>query len=142
MVKVTGIPEQVPKDGVTVIVLTLFVVPEFKPLKERIELDPLMLVNPVLVLSLTQLKVALEQSYLTPADTNRLLNAISILENSKLPDVAYEYAKKAVEFNPESFDSWRTLYAVTNSTPADKELAMTNMKRLDPKNPNPLNTPK
>jgi hypothetical protein len=91
---------------------------------------------------LTQLKVALEPSYLTPADTNRLLNAISILENSKLPDVAYEYAKKAVEFNPESFDSWRTLYAVTNSTPADKELAMTNMKRLDPKNPNPLNTPK
>jgi|LauGreDrversion4_2_1035121.scaffolds.fasta_scaffold972368_2 hypothetical protein len=60
MVKVTGIPEQVPKDGVTVIVLTLFVVPEFKPLKERIELDPLMLVNPVLVLSLTQLKVAPE----------------------------------------------------------------------------------
>ena len=91
---------------------------------------------------LTQLKLALEPSYLTPTDTNRLLNAISILENSKLPDVAYEYAKKAVEFNPESFDSWRTLYAVTNSTAADKELAMTNMKRLDPKNPNPLNTPK
>ena len=91
---------------------------------------------------LTKLKVALEQSYLTPADTNRLLNAISILENSKLPDVAYEYAKKAVEFNPESFDSWRTLYAVTNSTPQDKELALTNMKRLDPKNTNVLNTPK
>jgi hypothetical protein len=91
---------------------------------------------------LTKLKVALEPSYLTPADTNRLLNAISILENSKLPDVAYEYAKKAVEFNPESFDSWRTLYAVTNSTPQDKELALTNMKRLDPKNTNVLNTPK
>ena len=91
---------------------------------------------------LTQLKLALEPSYLTPTDTNRLLNMVSILENSKLPDVAYEYAKKAVEFNPESFDSWRTLYAVTNSTPQDKELALTNMKRLDPKNPNPLNTPK
>ena len=91
---------------------------------------------------LTQLKLALEHSYLTPTDTNRLLNMVSILENSKLPDVAYEYAKKAVEFNPESFDSWRTLYAITNSTPADKELAMTNMKRLDPKNTNLLNTPK
>ena len=91
---------------------------------------------------LTQLKLALEPSYMTPTDTNRLLNMVSILENSKFPDIAYEYAKKAVEFNPESFDSWRTLYAVTNSTPADKELAMTNMKRLDPKNPNPLNTPK
>jgi hypothetical protein len=91
---------------------------------------------------LTMVKAALEPSYLTPTDTNRLLNMVSILENSKLPDVAYEYAKKAVEFNPESFDSWRTLYAITNSTPADKELAMTNLKRLDPKNPNPLNTPK
>jgi hypothetical protein len=91
---------------------------------------------------LTQLKLALEQTYLTPTDTNRLLNAISVLENSKLPDVAYEYAKKAVEFNPESFDSWRTLYAITNSTPQDKELALSNMKRLDPKNTNVLNTPK
>jgi hypothetical protein len=91
---------------------------------------------------LTQLKLALEPSYLTPTDTNRLLNMVSIAENSKLPDVAYEYVKKAVEFNPESFDSWRNLYLVTNSTPADKELALTNMKRLDPKNTNPLNTPK
>jgi hypothetical protein len=89
------------------------------------------------------LKLALEPSYLTPTDTNRLLNMVSILENSKLPDVAYEYVKKAVEYNPESFDAWRNLYyAITKSTPADKELALTNMKRLDPKNTNVLNTPK
>jgi len=92
--------------------------------------------------SLEQLKLALEPSYLTPMDTNRLLNMVSIAENSKFPDVAYEYAKKAVEFNPESFDSWRTLYVITNSTPQDKELALTNMKRLDPKNSNVLNTAK
>jgi len=91
---------------------------------------------------LTQLKLALEPSYLTPTDTNRLLNMVSIAENSKLPDVAYEYVKKAVEFNPDSFDSWRNLYLVTNSTPADKELALANMKRLDPKNSNPLKTAK
>jgi len=91
---------------------------------------------------LTQLKLALVPSYMTPTDTNRLLNMVNIAETSNLPDVAYEYAKKAVEFNPESFDSWRALYAVTNSTPADKELALTNMKRLDPKNSNVLNTPK
>jgi O-antigen ligase len=91
---------------------------------------------------LAQVKAALVPSYMNPTDTNRLLNMVSIAENSKLPDVAYEYAKKAVEFNPESFDSWRALYIVTNSTPADKELALTNMKRLDPKNSNVLNTPK
>jgi hypothetical protein len=91
---------------------------------------------------LTQLKLALEPSYLTPTDTNRLINMVSIAENSKLPDVAHEYAKKAVEFNPDSFDSWRTLYAISKSTPQDKELALANMKRLDPKNTNVLNTPK
>jgi O-antigen ligase len=91
---------------------------------------------------LTQLKLALEPSYLTPTDTNRLINMVSIAENSQLPDVAYEYAKKAVEFNPDSFDSWRTLYLVTKSTPQDKELALANMNRLDPKNTNVLNTPK
>jgi len=91
---------------------------------------------------LNQLKIALESSYLTPTDTSRLLNMVSITENSKLPDVAYEYAKKAVEFNPDSFDSWRILYSVTNSTSQDKELALANMKRLDPKNTNVLNTPK
>jgi hypothetical protein len=88
------------------------------------------------------LKSALEPSYLKPTDTYRLLNMVLIAENSKLYDVAYEYAKKAVAFNPESFDSWRNLYLVTNSTAADKELAMTNMKRLDPKNPNVLNKTK
>jgi hypothetical protein len=92
--------------------------------------------------NLEQLKLALEPSYLTPTDTTRLLTAVTILERSKLPDVAYEYAKKAVEFNPESFDSWRIFYVVSNSTPQDKELAVTNMKRLDPKNSKVLDIPK
>jgi O-antigen ligase len=91
---------------------------------------------------LTQLKLALEPSYLTPTDMNRLLNMVTIAENSKLPDVAYEYAKKAVEFNPQSFDAWRIFYSISKSTPQDKEFALVNMKRLDPKNTNVLNTPK
>ena len=91
---------------------------------------------------LAQVKAALIPSYMSPSDTNRLVTAVSIAENSKLFDVAYEYAKKSVEFNPESFDSWRALYQVTNSTAADKELAISNMKRLDPKNPNVLNITK
>jgi hypothetical protein len=91
---------------------------------------------------LALVEAALVPTYLSPLDTNRLLNAVLIAENSKLPDIAYKYAKKAVEFNPESFDSWRILYTVTNSTPTDKELALANLKRLDPKNSNPLNTSK
>lgn len=91
---------------------------------------------------LALVKAALTPSYLSPTDTNRILDAVLVSENSKLPDVAYEFAKRAVEFNPESFDSWRILYSVANSTPTDKELALANLKRLDPKNPNVLNTAK
>jgi hypothetical protein len=91
---------------------------------------------------LALVKAALEPSYLTPTDMNRLLNMVTIAENSKLPDVAYEYSKKAVEFNPQSFDAWRIFYSISKSTPQDKELALANMKRLDPKNTNVLNTPK
>lgn len=81
---------------------------------------------------------ALTPSYLTPTDSTRLAQAISAMENSKLYDLAYKYAQKAVAFNPNSFDAWRVMYALTNATPADKETALKNMKRLDPFNPDVL----
>jgi hypothetical protein len=57
------------------------------------------------------------------------------MENSQLFDQSLQYALKAVEFNPENFDSWYALYAVKNSSAEQKELALKNMKRLDPFNP-------
>jgi hypothetical protein len=60
IVKFTGVPVQVPKEGVTVIALTLLVVPEFTPLNEGMVFDPLAFVKPVFVLSFTQLNVAPE----------------------------------------------------------------------------------
>jgi O-antigen ligase len=85
-----------------------------------------------------QVEAALTPSYLKPRDSARLAQAVLLLENSKLPDLAYKYAKEGVEFNPDYFDAWRVLYSVTNATQEDKELALSNMKRLDPKNPDVL----
>jgi cytochrome c-type biogenesis protein CcmH/NrfG len=65
-------------------------------------------------------------------------NAVQLLEGSKLNDLALKYAKIAVEFNPNHFDSWKLLYFVTNGSAEDKALALENMKRLDPNNPNVL----
>jgi cytochrome c-type biogenesis protein CcmH/NrfG len=65
-------------------------------------------------------------------------NAVQLLESSKLNDLALKYAKVAVDFNPNHFDSWKLLYFVTNSSAEDKALALENMKRLDPNNPNVL----
>jgi hypothetical protein len=55
-----------------------------------------------------------------------------------LPDLAYKYAKEAVAFSPDYFDAWRVLYSLSKATDADKELALSNMKRLDPRNPDVL----
>jgi O-antigen ligase len=85
-----------------------------------------------------QVEAALTPSYLAPRDSARLAQAVLLLENSKLPDLAYKYAKEGVAFNPDYFDAWRVLYSVSKATEADKEEALNNMKRLDPKNPDVL----
>ncbi len=82
-----------------------------------------------------EVEKSLKPSYLQPQDSSRLVNMASILENSKLYDQALQYAIRATEFNPDNFDSWNALYSVQKSTPEQKSVALANMKRLDPYNP-------
>jgi hypothetical protein len=81
---------------------------------------------------------ALVPGYLNPPNTNKYATAVQLLESSKLYDIALKYAQIGVEFNPDSFDAWRVLYFISKSSPEEKALALENMKRLDPKNPNVL----
>ena len=81
---------------------------------------------------------ALVPGYLNPQNSYKYLNAVQLLEDSKLYDLAYKYAQVGVDFNPNNFDSWKVLYLISKSTPEDKERAMENLKRLDPNNPNVL----
>jgi len=82
-----------------------------------------------------EVEKSLELGYLHPQDSSRLVNMVSILENSKLYDQALQYALRATAFNPENFDSWNALYSVQKSTREQKSLALENMRRLDPHNP-------
>jgi hypothetical protein len=75
---------------------------------------------------------------MNPANSNKYSNAVQLLESSKIYDISLKYAQIGVKFNPDSFDAWRSLYYVSKSSPAEKALALENMKRLDPKNPNVL----
>ena len=81
-----------------------------------------------------QIELALTSSYMTPRDSSRLANAVVLLEQNKLTDLAYKYAKIGIEFNPESFDAWKVFYYTTLSTPEDKAKAKAEMIRLDPLN--------
>jgi O-antigen ligase len=85
--------------------------------------------------SVEQLEAALVPSYLSPANSNKYASAVGIFEQNKFPDQAYKYAKIAVEFNPNDFDSWKILYSISKSSPEEKANALANMKRLDPLNP-------
>ena len=81
---------------------------------------------------------ALIPRYLSPQNSFRYSSAVQLFESSKLYDLAYKYAQIGVEFNPNYFDSWKLLHAISKSSPEDKALALENMKRLDPNNPNVL----
>ena len=81
---------------------------------------------------------ALIPGYLNPPNSHKYASAVQLLESSKLNDLALKYAKIAVEFNPNHFDSWKVLYFISKSSTEDKALALENMKRLDPNNPNVL----
>ena len=81
---------------------------------------------------------ALMPAYLNPQNSFKYSSAVQLLESSKLYDLAYKYAQIGVEFNPNNFDSWKVLHAISKSSPEDKALALENMKRLDPNNPNVL----
>jgi O-antigen ligase len=88
--------------------------------------------------NIQNVEAALQPSYLAPRDSARLAQAVLLFEQNKFYDQAYNYAKIAVAYNPNYFDAWRVLYAVSKSTPADKQEALLNMKRLDPLNPDVL----
>jgi hypothetical protein len=88
--------------------------------------------------SAERLEVALVPGYLNPSNSYKYATAVQLMENSRLYDLAYKYAQISVQFNPDHFDSWKMFYFISKSTPEDKALALENMKRLDPNNPNVL----
>ena len=84
--------------------------------------------------NVVNIEAALAPAYLSPRSSFRLASAVQLLEQSKMSDLAYKYAKIGVAYNPDFFDGWRMMYAISKSTPADKATALANMKRLDPLN--------
>jgi hypothetical protein len=73
-------------------------------------------------------------SYLNPINSFELANIVGVFESNNLGEMAHKVALEAVKFNPNSFESWRNLSLLSKSTEAEKALAFSNMKRLDPLN--------
>jgi len=86
------------------------------------------------------LEKSLEPSYMNPQNTFKYLNIIQVFEENGLNTLAHRYVLEALEFNPECYDSWKFLFLIKNSTDSERERALSNMKRLDPLNPDVTST--
>jgi len=85
--------------------------------------------------NLQQVENAMRPSYFNPVNSTKYANAVNILLVNKLQDKAIAMATEAVQFNPNSFDSWRQLFFITKKNNPLNTEALANMKRLDPLNP-------
>ena len=90
--------------------------------------------------NLQQLEGSLLPSYFNPQNSMKYMTSIQILEQSNFLDLSHKYALEAVKWNPESFELWKILYLIRNSTAEEKAFALENMKRLDPLNPDVTST--
>jgi hypothetical protein len=89
---------------------------------------------------LVSLENSMKPGFFNPANTNKYLVNIQILEQSNYETLARKYALEAVAWNPEAYDLWRLLFLISESSLAEKNLAIQNMKRLDPLNPDVTST--
>ena len=82
-----------------------------------------------------KLESTMNSSYFNPMNSQKYSLNIQAFEGSGFFDLSHKYAIKGVEWNPESYELWRILYLIKNSTPEERELAIMKMKKLDPLNP-------
>jgi len=85
--------------------------------------------------SVPLLEGSLVPSFMNPQHTTRYLVSIQAFEENNLPELAHKYAQEAVKFDSENFELWKVFYLIQASTPEEKAVALENMKRLDPLNP-------
>lgn len=97
-----------------------------------------------LVLAESSWRNSLEKGYLPsieenigkfPKVTARYQFGIKHLGGNQLDDLAYKYAKEALQFNPNDYQTWRLLIQFPQATDSEKQIAKENLHRLDPLNP-------
>ncbi len=84
---------------------------------------------------LAKIEESLNPSYWNPSSTFKFLTTVGSIQESNFSDIAKEYAVKAIEFNPHSYESWRLFTLLPSATRVEKEVALKKMAELDPLNP-------
>jgi len=82
-----------------------------------------------------KLESTMGPSYFNPLSSQKFMLNVQAFEGSGLFDLSHKYALEGVKWNPESYELWRILYLIKNSTVEERSLAVQKMKKLDPLNP-------
>jgi len=77
-----------------------------------------------------------QAAYIWPVDPNRMIQVANALNENKFEEQALKVAIDGVEKFPNNYGMWATLNLMAKATDTQKEQALTQMKRLDPLNPN------
>ncbi len=77
-----------------------------------------------------------EAAYIWPTDSSRMIQVAMTLNENKLEAQGLQVALDAVERFPDNYGVWGTLSLMKKATDAQKAEALSQMKRLDPLNPN------
>ena len=77
-----------------------------------------------------------EAAYIWPTDASRMIQVAMTLNENKLEAQGLQVALDAVERFPDNYGVWGTLSLMKKATDAQKAEALSQMKRLDPLNPN------
>jgi hypothetical protein len=77
-----------------------------------------------------------QAAYIWPVDPNRMIQVANALNENKFEEQALKVAIDGVEKFPNNYGMWATLNLMAKATDVQKEQALTQMKRLDPLNPN------
>ena len=85
--------------------------------------------------SVQAIEESMKSDYFNPHNSVKFSVNIQGLENSGFPELAHKYTLQAVSWNPDEFSFWKLLYLIKNSTDEERALAVSNLKRLDPLNP-------
>ena len=83
-------------------------------------------------LKTSDVRIINANAYLKPFEVQRMLTTASILEQNKFYKESYEITQTAVKNFPDSFEAWKLLSELTNSSKLDKARAKSELKRLDP----------
>jgi hypothetical protein len=81
-------------------------------------------------------QVVQDVAYTWPEDSSRFAQVALILNENKLDAQALQVAVDATKKFPDTYLVWSTLNKMNSATPDQKTQALTQMKRLDPNNPN------